>query len=156
MQRTKHQGAIEKIKRENDVHLRQLAKKSTYVLFFFFFSAFLGVIRQGEFENTRNKIECVSEKSTRKIFFWGVLFPGGFFDFFSFDFFVALVKRLSVRETQKRDKQCFAGSGVVRLNSSPLPIFFYCVFGRFSIRGTQQRDKKITTSHARLSQFKAE
>jgi hypothetical protein len=30
------QGAAEKIKRENDVHLRQLAKKSTYVLFFFF------------------------------------------------------------------------------------------------------------------------
>jgi hypothetical protein len=39
------QGATEKIKRENDVHLRQLAKKSTYVLFFFFkvrFWAFLG------------------------------------------------------------------------------------------------------------------
>jgi hypothetical protein len=31
------QGAAEKIKRETDVHLRQLAKKSTYLLFFFFF-----------------------------------------------------------------------------------------------------------------------
>jgi hypothetical protein len=29
--------------------------------------------------------------------------------FFNFDFFVALVKRLSVRGTQKRDKKCFAG-----------------------------------------------
>jgi hypothetical protein len=29
------QGAAEEIKRENDVHLRQLAKKSTYVLLFF-------------------------------------------------------------------------------------------------------------------------
>jgi hypothetical protein len=52
------QGAAEKIKRENDVHLRQLAKKSTYVpsfYFFNFFSAFLGVSRQGEFKNTRKK-----------------------------------------------------------------------------------------------------
>jgi hypothetical protein len=44
----RQQGATEKIKRENDVHLRQLAKKSTYVpsSFFFFFKvrfwAFLG------------------------------------------------------------------------------------------------------------------
>jgi hypothetical protein len=39
------QGAEEKIKRENDVHLRQLAKKNTYrhVLFFLVpFWAFLG------------------------------------------------------------------------------------------------------------------
>jgi hypothetical protein len=45
------QGAAEKIKRENDVNLRQLAKKSTHVPTFFFntflvFSAFLGVSRQ--------------------------------------------------------------------------------------------------------------
>jgi hypothetical protein len=36
-QRSASQGAAEKIKRENDVHLRQLAKKSTYVPIFFFF-----------------------------------------------------------------------------------------------------------------------
>jgi hypothetical protein len=42
------QGAAEKIKRENDVHLRQLAKKNTYVPYFFSsfflvrFWAFLG------------------------------------------------------------------------------------------------------------------
>jgi hypothetical protein len=29
------QGAAEKIKRENDVHLRQLAKQSTYLFLFF-------------------------------------------------------------------------------------------------------------------------
>jgi hypothetical protein len=53
-------GAAEKIKRENDVHLRQLAKKSTYVpSFFLFFSAFLCVSRQGEFENTRKKMSTV-------------------------------------------------------------------------------------------------
>jgi hypothetical protein len=71
------QGAAEEIKRETDVHLRQLAKKSTYVpsSFFFFFSAFLGVSRQGKFENTRKKFEYVSKKITGEIFFRG----GGFF-----------------------------------------------------------------------------
>jgi hypothetical protein len=34
------QGAAEKIKRENDVHLRQLAKKSTYVPSFLFYNFF--------------------------------------------------------------------------------------------------------------------
>jgi hypothetical protein len=64
------QGAAEKIKRENDAHLRQLAKKSTYVpwclLFFYLFS------RQGEFENTRKKI-------TGEIVFGGNFFLGDFF-----------------------------------------------------------------------------
>jgi hypothetical protein len=68
------QGATEKMKRENDVHLRQLAKKSTYVLFFF--SAFLGVSRQGEFENTRKKIEYVSKTNHRGNIFWGDFFSG--------------------------------------------------------------------------------
>jgi hypothetical protein len=71
------QGATEKIKRENDVHLRQLAKKSTYVLLSFFFSAFLGVSRQGDFENTRKKIEYVSKKNHRgNIFLGGIFFLG--------------------------------------------------------------------------------
>jgi hypothetical protein len=74
---TRAQGAAEKIKRENDVHLRQLAKKNTYL--FFFLSAFLGVSRQGEFENTRKKIEYISKKNTGEIFFRrGNFFPGGF------------------------------------------------------------------------------
>jgi hypothetical protein len=73
------QGATEKIKRENDVHLRQLAKKSAYVPLFFFFSAFLGVSRQGEFENTRKIIECVSKKIAREMFFRGGNFVLGVF-----------------------------------------------------------------------------
>jgi hypothetical protein len=82
------------------------ARKSTYVPFFFFFSAFLGVSRQGEFENTRKKNEYVSKKITGEIFlgdFFLLLTP------FPFDFFVALVKRLSVRGTQKRDKKVLRG-----------------------------------------------
>jgi hypothetical protein len=79
------QGAAEKIKRENDVHLRQLAKQSTYVpgtffFFSFFFSAFLGVSWQGEFENTRKQFEYVSKQNTGEIFFrGGIFFLGGFF-----------------------------------------------------------------------------
>jgi hypothetical protein len=79
-----------KIKRENDVHLRQLAKKSTYVPFFIFyisFSAFLGVSRRGEFENTRKKIEYVSKKNHRGNIFL-IFFLGDFFNFFSFRFFL--------------------------------------------------------------------
>jgi hypothetical protein len=79
------QGAAEKIKRENDEHLRQLAKQSTYVpsFFSFFFSAFLGFSRQEEFENTREKIEYVSKKVTGEIFFRGGIFLTPFpFNFF--------------------------------------------------------------------------
>jgi hypothetical protein len=69
------QEAAEKIKRETDVHLRQLAKKSTYVPFFFFkvrFWAFLG--KGSAFQN----------KITGEIYF-----RGG--DFFLGDlFFVAV------------------------------------------------------------------
>jgi hypothetical protein len=53
------QGAAEKVKRENDVHLRQLAKKQyvrTFFFLFFFFSAFWGVSRQ----------ESLSERGVRK------------------------------------------------------------------------------------------
>jgi hypothetical protein len=74
----KKQGAAEKIKRETDVHLRQLAKQSTHVPSFFniyIFCVFLGVSRQGEFENTGGKCEYVSKKITEKIFFRGGFFP---------------------------------------------------------------------------------
>jgi hypothetical protein len=111
------QGAAEKKPRENDVKLRQLAKKSTYVpslFFLFFFSAFLGVSRQGVFKNTRKEFEYVSKKNHRgNIFFGGgSFFWVNFSTPFPFDFFVALVKRLSVRGTQKRDKKSFTGSCV--------------------------------------------
>ena len=65
----------------------------------------MGVSRQGEFENTRKKFECVLKKITGGIFFREVSFSPPF----PFDFFVALVKRLSVRGTQKRDKKVLRG-----------------------------------------------
>jgi hypothetical protein len=105
--RSTPQGAAEKIKRENDVHLRQLAEKlRTYLLSFFLvrFWAFLG---KGSSKTREHKLNPF-QKNQR-----GNIFSGGFFlTSFSFDFFVALVKRLSVRGTQKRDKKSFTGSCV--------------------------------------------
>jgi hypothetical protein len=108
-----------KIKRENDVHLRQLAKKSTYVPSFFLsfflvrFWAFLG---KGSSKTRENKMSTFQKKNHRgNIFSGGNFFLGDFFlTPFPFDFFVALVKRLSVRGTQKRDKKVlrFTGSCV--------------------------------------------
>jgi hypothetical protein len=89
----------------------------------FFFSAFLGVSRQGEFENTRKQIEYVSKKNHRGNIFsgGGFLFWVNFLTSFPSGFFVALVKRLSVRGTQKRDKKSFTGSCVYF--PPPLTIF---------------------------------
>jgi hypothetical protein len=98
------------------------ARKKKYVRTFYFFIyflvRFLGVSRQGEFENTRKLFEYVSkQKSPGKYFF--VL--GEFFEFlFLSIFFVALVKRLSVRGTQKRDKKVLRG----RASISPPPYRF--------------------------------
>jgi hypothetical protein len=91
-------------------------KKNTYVPSFFFnrfvlvrFGAFLG---QGS-SKTRKQLSTFLKNTG------GIFFRGGFFfrvDFFYFfflsTFLVALVKRLSVRGTQKRDKKCFTGSCV--------------------------------------------
>jgi hypothetical protein len=77
LERHEPRGATEKKTRENDVHLRQLAKKSTHVLFFkFFFSAFLGVSRQGEFENTRKKMSTFQKNRRGNIFSGGEFFSG--------------------------------------------------------------------------------
>jgi hypothetical protein len=59
-------------------------KKSTYVPFFFFFSAFLGVSRQGEFKTRENKLSAFQKKSPGKYFF------GVREDFFLGDFFQLL------------------------------------------------------------------
>jgi hypothetical protein len=68
---------------------------------------------KGSSKTREKKLSAFQKNSPGKYFFGGgIFFPGGFFDFFSFEFFVALVKRLSVRETQKRDKKCVAGSCV--------------------------------------------
>jgi hypothetical protein len=71
------QGAAEKIKRENDVHLRQLAKKSTYVPTFFppfFLVRFWAFLGKG---SSKTREICLST-----IFLWVF-----FFNFFSFRFF---------------------------------------------------------------------
>jgi hypothetical protein len=86
-----NQGAAEKIKWENDVHLRQLAKKSTYVPFFYFylfFSAFWAFLAKGSPKTREKKLSAVSETSTREMFFRGGIFSGWiFFDIFFFRFF---------------------------------------------------------------------
>jgi hypothetical protein len=72
-------GATEKIKRENDVHLRQLAKKSTYVpsLFFYFFVvrfwAFLG---KGSSKTREKKLSAFQKQLPGKYFFGGDFFSG--------------------------------------------------------------------------------
>jgi hypothetical protein len=87
------------MKRENNVHLHQLAKKKyvrTFFFFLLFFSAFLGVSRQGEFENTGTGLFF----STLPKLHRGYIFSGGgsfgfFLLVFLSIFFVELVKRLS-------------------------------------------------------------
>jgi hypothetical protein len=76
--------------------------------FFLFFSTYLGVSRQGEFENTGTKLSTFLKSSPGKNFS-GV---GISFTFFLPNFFIALVKRLSVRGTQKHDYKIFTGSCV--------------------------------------------
>jgi hypothetical protein len=80
------QGAAEKIKRENDVHLRQLAKKSTYVHFFFFRCGFGRFSARGVRKHEK-KIKYVSKKITGEIlfrgehFFWVIFLTSFPFDF---------------------------------------------------------------------------
>jgi hypothetical protein len=78
-------AAAERIKRETDVHLRQLAKKSTYVPTFFLvrFWAFLG---KGS-SKTREK-QLVRFKKNHRGFFFRV-------DFFTFFFRLILLRWLS-------------------------------------------------------------
>jgi hypothetical protein len=64
-------------------------------------------------------------KLPKKSFFFRV----GFLAFFV-RFFIALVKRLSVRGTQKRDYMFLRPCVLI----CSLVDFFYCVFERFSIR----------------------
>jgi hypothetical protein len=79
----------------------------------FFYSAVLGVPRQGEFENMRKKLSAFPKNHRGNIFSGGEFFLGDFvLTPFPFDFFVALVKSLSVKGTQKRDKKSFTGSCV--------------------------------------------
>jgi hypothetical protein len=60
----------------------------------------------------RKEIEYVSKKTPGKYFFGRIVFGCFVLTSFPFDFVVALVKRLSVRGTQKCDKFFFTGSCV--------------------------------------------
>jgi hypothetical protein len=82
------QGAAEKKSRETDVHLRQLAKKSTYVPSPFFFKvrfwAFLG---KGSSKTREKKLSTFQKKSPGKYFFGGgIFFWVNLFNSFSFRF----------------------------------------------------------------------
>jgi hypothetical protein len=72
------QGATEKIKRENDVHLRQLAKKSTYVpsFFFFFLVRFWGFLGKVFSKTREKKLSTFQNKSPGKYFFGREFFSG--------------------------------------------------------------------------------
>jgi hypothetical protein len=74
-------GATEKKPRENDVHLRQLAKTSTYVLFFFFLVRFWAFLGKGVRKHEENKLSTFQKNrwGTGKYFFGGDFFPGDFF-----------------------------------------------------------------------------
>jgi hypothetical protein len=75
------QGAAEKIKRQNDVHLRQLAKKNTYVpsFFFFFKVRFWAFLGKGSSKTREKKLSTFQKQSRGNIFSGGNFFPGDFF-----------------------------------------------------------------------------
>jgi hypothetical protein len=82
-------------------------------------------------------VSAFPKKSPGKCFS-GVIFFSGWivFTFFSFDFFCALVKRLSVKGTQRRDNKYFDDKYFGR--------FVSCLFGAFLDKGSSKtRLKKI-------------
>jgi hypothetical protein len=88
--RGQSRGATEKKNRENDVHLRQLAKKSTYVpsFFFFFLVHFWAFLGKGSSKKREKKMSTFQKKIAGEIFFrGGIFFRVIFFNFFSFRFF---------------------------------------------------------------------
>jgi hypothetical protein len=54
-------------------------KVRTCHLFLFFFSAFLGVSRQGSSKTREKKLSTFQKKSPGKVFFGAIFFPGEFF-----------------------------------------------------------------------------
>jgi hypothetical protein len=113
----------------------------------FFFSAFLGVSRQGEFKNTTNiilqkvHVENFSQKNRQK---FRCQFP---LDFFCFIAFSGVSQRWEFKNKQKNVLQKTSCQKVLTKNSTKNPkneifsIFFNHVFGRFSVRGVQKHDK---------------
>jgi hypothetical protein len=102
------------------------ARKKKFENFVFFllnfvlvrFWAFLG---KGSSKTREKKLSTFQKKSPGKYFFGRNFFSGCFFlTSFPFDFFVALVKRLSVRGTQKRDKKVLWGRASNFFPPSPI------------------------------------
>jgi hypothetical protein len=82
-------GATEKKPRENDVHLRQLAKKSTYVppFFFFFLVRFWAFLGKGSSKTREKKFSTFQKQSPGKYFSGGgIFFRVIFLTSFPFDF----------------------------------------------------------------------
>jgi hypothetical protein len=100
------QGAAEKIKRENDIHLRQLEKKIRTCLLFFYNNNNIFLVRFWAFlgkgtSKTRKLFLVHFQKNHRgEKIEGGNIFSGWKILFLSTSF-VALVKRLSVRGTKK-------------------------------------------------------
>ena len=76
-----------------------------------------------------------SSKTREKNCTGEIFFAGGFSTFFPFDFFVALVKRLSVRGTQKRDKKVLGGRASIFF---PPYRFFLVRFWAFLDKGNSK------------------
>jgi hypothetical protein len=131
----------------------------TFFFLAFFFSAFLGVSRQGEFKNTikiflqKVHVENFSKNFDKK-------FRCQFFlDFFCFIAFSGVSQRWEYKNTTKNVLQKKSCRKVFTKNSTknPKPTFsrnlFYHVFGRFSVRGVQKHDKKYRKNKSDPSPF---
>jgi hypothetical protein len=124
-----------------------------------FFSTFLGVSRQGEFENT---ITIFWQKIRVENFFQNfdkTIRCQFFLDFFCFIAFSGVFQRWEFKNTRKNALQKKSCRKVFtkNLTKSPKPIFFsknFChVFGRFSVRGVQKYDKKNSGAGGAESPF---
>jgi hypothetical protein len=114
-------------KRRTSAPARKKKYVRTFFFFFFFYCVFVRFSARGV-QKHEKKIEYVSKKNTGEIFFSGEeLFLEIFQLFFLSIFFVALVKRLSVRGTQKRDKKVLGGRASIFF--PPYRFFFSAFLG---------------------------
>jgi hypothetical protein len=106
-------------------------KKYVHTSIFFSLSVYLGVSRQGQFENTGGKLEYVSQK-------------------FTGDFFCCVFGRFLIRETQKRDLKKITKSHVKtkpgRTKYVRTSVFFWIFFSAAAVPCTAQ---KLNSEHTR-------
>ena len=114
----------------------------------FLFSTFLGVSRQGEFENTikifwqKVRVSKTFPKISTKISM--SVFPRLFLFYRIFGCFSAMgvQKHHKKRFTKKIVSKSLYKKIDQKSQTVFFSIFFYRVFGRFSVRGVQKHDKK--------------